>query len=256
MPRYRLGILKNKELKYFIIPELEHVKVEDSLKELDKITMQFANDNHLIDNLRKNNIYTEEKNYKLQVIYRNNGKDKKIPVLYNDCKKYMDIDYLRNIIQSYSKDITFLEKLANHYSLGKSSYNPQLTNVQGIRTYIYDVIHSSTKEPFYSKALNDTLDDIITKAVFKINKNTGEAEINYRGLRDLALFVKKYTDNILKKEYEDAINTEVVKGFEYNENYDEPDFAPNSEEEAMYLSYLESLEDEEPDYIDGIGKRR
>ena len=256
MPRYKLGILKDKKAIYFDIYELRGLKVDDTLIETDKFTMQFVNESQLLNYLKSNNLYTEVKNYKLQVLYRNNNTDKKIPVLYSDCRKYMDIYYLRNLIQSYSKDLVFLEKLANHYSLGKSTYNPQLTNVQGIRTYIYDVIHSSTKEVFYSKALNDTLDDILKKAVYKIDKNTGEVKLNYRGLRDLALFTKRYTDGLLKKEYEDAMSEEKRKGFEYNENYDEPDFAPNSEEEDMYLSYLESLEDGESDYAYERGKKR
>ena len=256
MIRYKLGILKNKKVKYFEIAELNNVKAEDSLKKIDKFTTQFTNIDHLTSYLKSSNIYTEEKKYKIQVLYKNKGEDKKIPVLYSGIIKYMDEAYLRNLIHSYSKDIVFLEKLANHYSLGKSSYNTQLTNVTGIRNYINDVIHSKTKEPFYSKILEETLDDIIIKAVFKINKNTGEVGINYRGLRDLALFVKNYTDMLLQKEYEETMREDVIKGFEYNENYDEPDFAPNSEEEEMYLSYLESLEDEESDYTYEKGKSR
>ena len=52
------------------------------------------------------------------------------------------------------------------------------------------------------------------------------------------------------------MKAEKINGFEYNENYDEPDFAPNSEEEEMYLSYLESLKDEESDYNFERGKSR
>ena len=256
MPRYKLAILKDIKAIYFDIEKLRDLKVDDTLKETDNFTMQFVNENQLLSYLKTNNLYTETKKYKLQVLYRNNNTDKKIPVLYGDCRKYMDVYYLRNLIQSYSKDIVFLEKMANHYSLGKSSYNPQLANVAALRRYINDVRFSSTKEAFFADYVIKALDDIFAKAVYKINKNTGEAEINYRGLRDLALFTKRYTDGLLKKEYEDTMKAEKINGFEYNENYDEPDFAPNSEEEEMYLSYLESLKDEESDYNFERGKSR
>ena len=256
MPKYRLGILKNKNAIYFDIDELRDLNTNETLVETDKFTMQFVNESQLLNYLKSNNLYPEEKKYKLQVLYRNNNEDKKIPVLYNDCKKYMDVYYLKNLIQSYSKDLVFLEKLANHYSLGKSSYNLQLTNVQGIRKYIYEVINSSTQEAFYSKELTNTLNNTVINAIYRINEKTGEVKLNYRGLRDLALFIKRYTDALLKKEYEDAMNQKTIKGFEYNDNYDEPDFAPNSEEEEMFLNYLESLEEDESDYAYEKGKNR
>ena len=254
MPRYKLGIYKKDQSIYFDMEEFKNIKANDTLKEIDKFTMQFETESQLIEYLKNNNIYRQEKNNKIHILY-NNGDVKRLPVLYFDSRKYMDVHYLRNLIQSYSKDIVFLEKLANHYSLGKSTYNPQLTNITAIRTYINDVTHSSTGESFYSQALNNILDDIIIKAAFKINKNTGEAQENYRGLRDLALFTKKYTEDKLKKEYEDA-RSNTTNGFEYNEKFEEPGFAPNSEEESMYFNYLESLVDEESDYAFENGKSR
>ena len=256
MLRYRLGIYVNKQPIYIEIPELKNVSAENSLKEIDKFTMCFVNEEHLKKYLKANNLYNEEKKYRIYVIFEYKGIAKNIPVIYNEARKYMDLNYLRNIIQSYSKDIIFLEKLANHYSIGNAKFNNQLTNVEDIRRYINDVKHTSTKEPFYSKALNNTLDDVVINASNRINKKTGELRLNYRGIRDLAIFVKKYTENLVKKEYEDAMNQETVKGFEYNENYDEPDFAPNSMEEEMYLDYLEELEDEESDYLYEKGKSR
>lgn len=253
MPRYHLATIKNKEIKIFDIENIEKSKAEDSLQLLDMITMRFLDEQSLIKYLVSKKMYDKKNDKKLHVVYRNKGKDKKLPVLYSDCYKFMDLSYLRPIINSLSKDITFLEKLANHYGAGKSTYNTQLANVQILRGYINDVRFSESGEPFFAQRVYDALNDIIIKAVYRVNEKTGEIKVNYRGFRDLALFIKKYTDKLLDKELEGYTEKNDSK-FTYNENYDEPDFPPYSEEEEMYLKYIDSLEDEESDYSYEKGK--
>lgn len=264
MPRYHLAILKNNKVNILNIPLIENSKAEDSLKTIDSLTSKFIHENGLIEYLKKINIY-KDNNRKVYVIYNYNRETKKLPVVYSDIKKYMEIDYLNSIIQSFSKDIIFIEKIANHFDAGRSTYNPQLANVQVLRGYLNDVRFSESKEPFFAQRVHDALSDILKKAVLKydrennklkVDKKTGEVEINYRGLRDLALFVKKYIDSLLAKEYEKDDFSKDISNFEYSDNYSEPDFPLNSEEEDMYLSYLESLEDEESDYNYEQGKNR
>ena len=255
MVRYHLGTNVRKENKKFSIPFIEDSKISDSLNTIDNFTMKFLNEQALIKYLIEHNIYTKGEDKKIYVVYTYNKSDKKLPALYSDSKKYMSTEYLRYTLKQLAGDIVFLEKLANHFDIGKSNFNPQKINVQVLRGYVNEVRFSSTKEPFYSQRVYDTLEDIFLKAIInKINKQTGEVDINYRGLRDLALFVKKYVDSLIIKEIKD--NSEEIRRFEYNENYDEPSFPPNSEEEDMYLEYLENLQDEEPDYISSKHKTR
>lgn len=255
MIKYYLGTENKKDMNIIELPELQDVKTSESLQKIDEFTMKYLNEQTLINKLKEEGINCIGK---FKIIYKN--KDiKRLPVLYSDSKKYMDIHYLRNILLTYSKDIVFLEKLANHFGAGRSTYNPQLANVSALRRYINDVRFSSTKEAFYAEYVSKALDDIFVKAVFKINEKTGETSLNYRGLRDLALFVKKYIDNVNKKEYESAFADKEeysLNRFEYDNNYDEPDFPPNSEEEDYYLNYLESLPTEESDYNYERGKSR
>lgn len=255
MIRYYLGTENRKNINIIELTELQDVKTSDSLQKIDELTMKYPNEQTLINKLKEEGINCTGK---FKIIYKN--KDiKKLHVLYSDSKKYMDIHYLRNVLLTYSKDIVFLEKLANHFGAGRSTYNPQLANVAALRRYINDVRFSSTKEAFYVDYISKALDDIFAKAVFKVNKKTGEIGLNYRGLRDLALFVKKYIDNENRKEYESTFDNKEeysLNRFEYNDNYDEPDFPPNSEEEDYYLNYLESLPTEESDYNYERGKSR
>ena len=257
MVRYHLGTNIKKENKIFEIPSIEDAKTSDSLQTIDNFTMKFSNEQELIKYLIKNNIYTKGEDKKMYVVYTFRKSDKKLPVIYSDSKKYMSTEYLRYILKNLANDIVFLEKLANHFDAGKSSFNPQKINVQVLRGYVNEVRFSSTKEPFYSQRVYDTLEDIFLKAIInRINNQTGEVDINYRGLRDLALFVKKYIDALIIRETKIEDRTDEIRRFEYNENYDEPDFPPNSEEEDMYLTYLENLQDEEPDYISSEHKTR
>ena len=254
MPRYHLATIKNKEVKIFDIENIEKCKAEESLVLLDKITMRFTTEEALIKYLIKNKMYEKGFDKRLNIVYRNKGKDKKLPVLYSNMSKFMDESYLRSIINSLAKDINFLEKFANHYDAGESTYNTQLANVQVLRGYVNDVRFSESKEPFFAQRVYDALNDIIIKAIYKINPKTGEVKLNYRGLRDLALFIKKYTDKLLDIELNEKKDN--ISRFEYNDNYDEPDFPPNSDEEEMYLNYLESLPDESSDYLYERGKNR
>ena len=254
MVRYYLGTFVKKEAKIFDIPELNNSNLETCLQKIDNFTMNFSSEKELIKYLTDRGIYTKGEDKKLYIIYNYKG-TKKLPVVYNSTKKYTNTEYLRYTLKTMATDITFLEKLANHYDIGKSTYNPQLANVQVLRGYVNDVRFSSDKEPFFSQVIYNALEDIFLKAVLKkVDKKTGEVDINYRGLRDLSLFIKNYFDKLLEKEISYDLHDDIRK-FEYSEDYQEPDFPPNSEEEDMYLDYLEKLPDEEPDYINDEGKK-
>ena len=188
------------------------------------------------------------------IMYKNNGKIKKIPVVYHDASKLLDNANLRYKLKSMSYNAEFLEKLANYYSNGSTKFNKQALNVSDIRTYLSSV---RDKKAHPSKLLDIALDDLFVKAVFKVDKKTGVVEVNYRGLRDLALFIYKFESDLQKNKPEENKDNEswtqgslfdMVQNESFSEDsilssHDEPDFPPNSEEEARYKAYVERLDE-------------
>ena len=204
MVRYYLGTFFKGIINKFDIDRLNKVKIDKSLQEIDNFTMNFSTEQELLKYLKDNNIYNFDKDRKIQIVYTYNKKNKKLPVLYSNSKKYMKTEYLRYILKSLSNDIIFLEKLANHFDMGKSSFNLQLSNVHLLRNYINEVRFSNNNEAFFSKQVYDAMEDIFIRAIIKkINNKTGEVEINYRGLRDLAIFVKNYIESVNTKDKEE-----------------------------------------------------
>ena len=252
MVKYKLGVYNRKEGRIIDLEKI--IKLKD-LNALDELTGSFKNEEELkIYLFNQGLISKEEINKDIRIMYRNNGKIKKLPVVFNPMKKYLDILNLKYELKGLSTNVDFLEKLADHYSLGNGVFNLQGLNVQDIRLYVSDA-RSKRLESSYSKSLEVAIDDLFIKAVFKVpNKETGEVKENYRGLRDLALFIYKYKNQLAKKEqakikenWEQASLFDVINeqkestGKWILSSEGEPEFPPNSEEEAMYNKYLEEL---------------
>ena len=209
MVNYRLGIFNKYDVKEINLKEICDVK---GLDKLDRFTCNFRCEEELkIYLVSKLLMYNEDINKKMHIMYKNCGTIKKLPVFYNDMKKYLDECYLRSKLMQFSKDINFLEKLARHYSLGSDKFNLQGVNVHDIRYYIAEV-RLSGGEPFESNRLRHALDDLFIKALYSIvNKETGEVKENYRGRRDLALFIYKYESELKKqKEAKDSNSQKPV----------------------------------------------
>ena len=260
MPNYKLGFVDKKEIKI-----IDLIDIKD-LSKLDEFTCQFKSEEQLKLYLIKKNIdYKDYLKKSIKVVYRYNNTDKKIPVFYSDIRKYLDEYYLRGRLMVLKDDIEFLEKIARHYSLGSDKFNPQGVNVNAIRNYINDV-RCNGGFLFESRALNEAIDDLFMRAIFRpADKESGEVKSNYRGLRDLALFIYKYErqqqevrendnqiymDDILNRNETQVEDWEQITfddwendGDEYDD-YVEPIFAPNTEEEREYQEYLDSLPDE------------
>lgn len=272
MVSYKIGIYNRKEARIIDLDKITKIK---NLEKLDELTSAFNSEDELKTYLFNQELISlDEMKKSLSVMYKNSGKVKKIPIIYQDMKKYIDIVYLKTKMMQASQDIELLEKLARHFSIGSDKFNPQGVNVSDIRMYISD-FRSNGEHHFYSRALELALDDMWKKAVFKlIDKNTGEIKENYRGCRDLGMFLYKYEKTLEKKEekqeakveakpvkvtepeweqttFFDVWSEESAKITEEKENNGkwvlssegEPDFPPNSEEERNYLRYLDELEE-------------
>lgn len=265
MVSYKIGVHNRKEARIIDLDKITKIK---SLDKLDELTSTFRSEEELkIYLFNQELINSGEINKNLSVMYKMNNKVKKLPIIYQDMKKYLDIVYLKAKMMSTSKDINLLEKLARHYSIGSDKYNPQGVNVADIRMYISDV-RSNGGNLFYSKGLEIALNDMFQKAVLRSpDKKTGEVKENYRGLRDLGMFFYKHDKDLEKKETKqeetqkidepewqqmtmmDLISNqsnaiqepEEPKKFELSSDGD-PIFPPNSEEERDYQRYLEELD--------------
>ena len=272
MVSYKIGIYNRKEARIIDLDKITKIK---SLDKLDELTSTFNSEEELKTYLFNQELISlDEMKKNLSIMYKNNGKVKKLPIVYQDMKKYLDIVYLKAKMMSASQDIELLEKLARHYSIGSDKFNPQGVNVSDIRMYISD-FRSNGEKHFYSRALALALDDMWQKAVFKlVDKKTGEVKENYRGSRDLGMFLYKYEKTLEKKEEKQETKVEVktekvtepewvqstffdIWSEESSRKTDEkenngkwvlssegePDFPPNSEEERNYLRYLDELEE-------------
>ena len=268
MVSYKIGIYNRKEARIIDLDKITKIK---SLDKLDELTSSFNSEDELKTYLFNQELISlDEMKKSLSVMYKNSGKVKKLPIIYQDMKKYLDIVYLKAKMIAASQDIDLLEKLARHYSIGSDKFNPQGVNVSDIRLYIGDY-RSNGEKHFYSRSLEIALDDMWKKAVFKlIDRNTGEVKENYRGTRDLGMFLYKYEKTLEKKEEKQETKVEIKKEtvtepeweqttlFDFMNKQEEvkeepkkwvlssegePEFPPNSEEERNYLKYLDELEE-------------
>ena len=262
MARYKISTFNKKEGR---VIDLDKIKKFKDLESIDNFTTLFDSENELAIYLfNQELISNEELKDKLNIVYKYNGKVKKLNIFYQDMKKYLDLEFLRHKLKGLSTDVVFLEKLANFYHNGSTSFNKQGTNVSDIRLYLSDV-RANGGTTFYSKALEIAIEDLFKKAIFTLpNKETGEVKFDYRGFRDLATFIYKYEKTKEKAKEEVKEETEKTTSNEEweqaslfdslnNQNEEpkkwilssegEPDFPPNSEEEKNYLLYLEKLEE-------------
>lgn len=197
MVNYKLGISKNKESR---IIDLDRVVKLKRLEKLDEFTSSLNSEEELKLYLFKQGLITkEELSHNITVMYKYSNKVKKLPIIYKDMTKYLDLDHLRYDLMSLSYDIEFLEKLARHYSIGSDKFNPQGINVNAIRYYISEVRVRQDNE-FSRKKVDTAINDLYIKAVYKLDKGTGELKFNYRGVRDLATFIYKYKKSLEKEE--------------------------------------------------------
>lgn len=269
MARYKLGIFNKKDGRAI---DLDSIIKLEKLDNLDDFTTEFKNETELKLYLFKQNLISrQELEQDINVSYRYNGKVKKISVFYQDMKKYLDIAHLRYELKGLCSNLEFLEKLANFYANGSTKFNKQGTNVNDIRVYLSDVRRNGGKT-FYSKSLEIAIDDLFIKAVFDIDRQTGDTKEDYRGLRDLAYFIYKFKNeqkkkeeakkeiydivgeqtSLFDKEYVEKIAATVEPKKDMSTTLDwnrdgEPEFPPNSEEEAEYLQYLDDLQNQEID---------
>lgn len=268
MVNYTLGAHKDAYLRILNLDKILNSDKFKRLEDIDKFTGKFDNCEMLKSYLISLGCMDQKDvDCEISVMYRYNNGINKLPIVYRECTKYLDIDFLKHIIRSYSNDLEFLGKLAKFYDTKSSKYNKQDVNVNDIRYYIREI--KSNHDPELNDLINNAIEDLFRKAVYSFNKKDNSYKFNYRGFRDLALFVYRYDKTkmlTLAKEKieknkklfdEEQIESIDKRPFNYNIiipgiNDDEPYFAPNSEEEKMYNDYMDKLSNIDPEYFEEL----
>jgi len=189
MVNYNLGIYRE-ENKNVDLSKLTSSKEIKKIQFIDKFTSQFESEEQLkIYLLKKGLLNEKEMNNSLKILYQFNGKIQQLPVVYKGYAKYIDPSYVSYKIRSMSSSMTFLTELAKHYDYGVGKTNPQSANVLDIRCYINELKRGYTVS---TTTLDIALNDLCKKAMYKKDSKTDKIKPNYRGLRDLGLFICRY----------------------------------------------------------------
>lgn len=214
------------------------------LQNIDYYTSNFNTEEELKLDLMREGII--DINYeKIDVVYTYEGRYSKLPVVYKSQKRYLNKDYIKYKVIQLQYNISFLTELAKHYDIKNSKFNNQFLNVNAILMYLSDV-RSNGGTTFESKALSIALDDMVIKAIYRLNKKTGEFSLNYRGLRDLGLFIYRFEEKqkllqakqeILKDIFDECSkDTNVIERFP---QYADVDGYPGDLEKWNTDSYVE-----------------
>lgn len=154
-----------------------------SLEELDLFTSYYQNEIELLNDLKANNLITNDN---IAIYYKKKEEYKKVKynLVYSYNKKYLDPLYLRAVMFSLINDNNYLTKLASYY---RNSYTCS-SEVFQINEYI---IHPNN----YEINIYNTLENFILKELYTEVKETGEVKLKYKSLHDLAMFTYNYLKN-------------------------------------------------------------
>ena len=193
MPNYHLALKSSKEYKVINFSKTEEYKHlnDKSLQDIVRFTGMYIDKYDLKEGLIKLGLlhYNEyEKNNDFVTIYKHAGEIKKLHygITYQDDLKFFDVGYCKEYILDRIDDINFLTKLCNHY---KNNYNQQL-NIQLISNYINNCRLGYYNEGWDNELLNEALYGINKLVSFLTHKKKkDEVVLDYKGLRDLAMFL-------------------------------------------------------------------
>lgn len=206
-------------------------KYSKKLELLDELTVNFESEKELKHFLITKGLFsTDNVDKNLNIVYKNSGKLKRLPVFYSEHKKIMNnveviskeiykresefnmytsesikYDNLRSEFSIFTNligNVNFLSEISRHYSIGNAKYNPQFLNVSDINIFLSDV-RSNGGDVFYPNYMYIALYELFKSAMYKIEKNPDKniVKLNYRGYRDLVNFIYKYKldKNLIEK---------------------------------------------------------
>lgn len=223
MPNYHLAIQhKDKSFNIINFSNMESFKFLDDKKLIDiiKFTGYYEKEDHLKNTLLNAKLINEsEYNNKLVTIYKNNGKNKKLMygVTYKNDLKFFDVLYIKTYIKKRKFDTDFLEGLANHY---RNNYGQDI-NTQVLFRFVRYVQKNEFQIDLDKDLIKDvekSIEDLVDREAYRYTN--GKTKFNYRGLRDLAMYLayhenkKSKNDEIIeehKNEKEEFLTREEIE---------------------------------------------
>lgn len=209
---YFLTVKKKDKYKLLDISTLEefqrlsNLKSSYSLEEIDLFTSKFTSEIELKTKLYEQGIITIEdiaKDISIRTKYKDDFKKVMYDLVYSYKSKYLNEEYLRNIILSLCNDKTFLNKLLNHYN---DRYRQEF--LAEIRARLDEPIENSIK-------MFNAVDAFFKDEIYDVDYKTGLIKIRYKSLHDLAMFVENYISKRGKSQVEiDLITSNRKKSLE------------------------------------------
>lgn len=254
MVSYKLGICEDGTTKFIDLSSVFKIDNKNSLKSIDKFTSTFNSEYEFKSYLiAKKIISDDDLKRDIKVVYKNNGFINKLPVLYSQDRILLSDIMLKDKIKSLSDNLEFLDELCAFYNR-KYYYIGSI--IDDIRLYIKDAeLNGKIAMEYNSELINSAINDLVDKESKIRNVRLNIYKTNYRGIRDLALFVSTYEKK--KKANTITENSSTIDDFSYDfdsaymrakeenkwilSSEGDPDFPPNSEEERMYNELQEKL---------------
>lgn len=246
MAKYYLIQENRKELNIIDFSKIYGFGEFDStnLKDIITFTGMYKDENELKQFLLHHNLIKEDNfNKKLKICYKYNKRNKTLMygVTYEDDLKYFNEVNIKRLLYQNRKNYELLETLCNHY---RNSYN-QGFNIDTIRAYIRffkqyevesntDYLDDDKKQQLdeYEKAINS----FVFKELYIFDRTREEYKENFRGLRDLAMFlsyqIKKQNNQSQEKSVELKEFIEKHKN-EFEEFLTDEDYIKNKSFESI-----------------------
>ena len=186
MAKYRL--MQDKDVVNFdITPDFKDLK-NDNLKDIIKFTGVFNNSDELKEYLNKYKLIKTNK--PLSIKYKFGGKDNTLRygITYQDGLKFFDISNIIEFIEQNRNNADFLETLCNHY---RSSY-VNGGNILEIRNYIKVLNRQQVALDDESEIVKDfhyAINGFVKRECNRFNSNKKKYSPNFKGMRDLAMFL-------------------------------------------------------------------
>lgn len=169
-----------------------------SLEEIDLFISKFSNEIELKTTLFEEEIISLEDITK-EISIRRKNKDELIKVMYDlvysSNSKFLNEEYLRNILLTLQNDKDFLNKLLNHY---RSNYKQE--NLAKIRAILTGYRGNSIN-------IYEALNSFFIEEIYDIDYNTGLTKLKYKSLHDLAMFIDNYLKQRGKSQTDIDLNT-------------------------------------------------
>lgn len=155
-----------------------------SLEELDLFTSCFNDEIELKRSLFKQNIIPLEditNDISIRIKIKDKLEKVKYNLVYKDTYKYLDVIYLKSVLNILSGNKEFLNKLIAYY---RNSF----CNNENIAKIRWILLGNDGGE----LNINSVINDFIIKEVLKTDVTTGEVVIKYKSLHDLSMFTYNY----------------------------------------------------------------